>query len=86
MEPFTWAKGTVVRTRNPNAAINVVIRNSHTVIHGLKTMEVIQIKYALQTRYPQHIIRARCQIKLKTISIIFISEDLVLIQGIRSLK
>lgn len=47
MEPFTWSKGTVVRTRNPNAAINVIIRNSHTVIHGLKTMEVIQIKCVL---------------------------------------
>lgn len=45
MDPFVWDKDTVLRTRNPNAAINIVIRNSNTTIYGLNTMEITQIKY-----------------------------------------
>ncbi|XP_055295339.1 circadian clock-controlled protein daywake-like [Sitodiplosis mosellana] len=44
MEPFVWNKEAVLRTRNPNAPINIVIRNSNTTIYGLKAMEITQVK------------------------------------------
>lgn len=44
MEPFVWNKEAVLRTRNPNAPINLVIRNTNTTIYGLKAMEITQVK------------------------------------------
>lgn len=45
MDPFVWNKETVLRSRNRNSAINILIRNSNTTIYGLNTMEITQIKY-----------------------------------------
>lgn len=45
IDPFVWNKVAVMRTRNPSAPINIVIRNSKTTIYGLDTMEITQIKY-----------------------------------------
>lgn len=49
MEPFVWNQPTVLRTRNPNAAINIIIRNANTTIYGLSTMEITQIKFVSQS-------------------------------------
>lgn len=45
MDPFVLNKETQLRSRNPNSALNIVIRNSKTTIYGLNTMEITQIKY-----------------------------------------
>ncbi|XP_031635972.1 circadian clock-controlled protein-like [Contarinia nasturtii] len=44
MDPFVFNQPTTLRTRNPNAPINIVIRNTNTTIYGLNAMEITQIK------------------------------------------
>lgn len=46
IDPFVWPKTVVLRTRNPNAPINIVIRNSNTTIYGLKNMVVTAVRWA----------------------------------------
>lgn len=44
IDPFVWTKTVVLHTRNPNAPINIVIRNYNTTIFGLKNMEVTAVR------------------------------------------
>lgn len=44
IDPFVWSKTVVLHTRNPNAPINIVIRNYNTTIFGLKGMEVTEVR------------------------------------------
>lgn len=38
-------KSSVLRTRNPNSPISLVIHNSNVTIYGLSNIEIKQIKY-----------------------------------------
>lgn len=44
LDPFVWKKQVTLRTRNPSAPINIVIRNTNSTFYGLRNAEVIEVK------------------------------------------